>query len=101
MGTSYRDLIFNCAGGVIDGRTLLAFAPSGPPSGYLPASMLDLALDFKAVAEAGSMVGSGAIVACADNLCRLHMALNSVRFFRNESGGKEIPCRARPHTLAT
>ena len=59
MGTSYRKLIFNYAGGVIDGRTLLAFAPSGPSSGYLPASMLDLPLDFKAVADAGSMVGSG------------------------------------------
>ena len=101
MGTSYRSLIFDYAGGVIDGRTLLAFAPSGPSSGYLPASMLDLPLDFKAVADAGSMVGSGAIVVCADNRCMLDMALNSVRFFRNESCGKCVPCRVGSQKLVT
>jgi formate dehydrogenase beta subunit len=101
MGTSYRDLIFKYAEGVINGRTLLAFAPSGPSSGYLPASMLDLPLDFKAVADAGSMVGSGAIVVCADNRCMLDMALNSVRFFRNESCGKCVPCRVGSQKLVT
>ena len=101
MGTSYRSLIFDYAGGVIDGRTLLAFAPSGPSSGYLPASMLDLPLDFKAVADAGSMVGSGAIVVCADNRCMLDMALNSIRFFRNESCGKCVPCRVGSQKLVT
>ncbi len=101
MGTSYRDLIYKYAEGVIDSRTLLAFAPSGPSSGYLPASMLDLPLDFKAVADAGSMVGSGAIVVCADNRCMLDMALNSVRFFRNESCGKCVPCRVGSQKLVT
>jgi NADH:ubiquinone oxidoreductase subunit F (NADH-binding)/NADH:ubiquinone oxidoreductase subunit E len=101
MGTSYRDLIFKYAGGVVDGRRLLAFAPSGPSSGYLPASKLDLPLDFKAVADAGSMVGSGAIVVCADNRCMLDMALNSVRFFRNESCGKCVPCRVGSQKLVT
>ena len=101
MGTLYRDLIFRYAGGVADGRRLLAFAPSGPSSGYLPASMLDLPLDFKAVAEAGSMVGSGAIVVCADHRCMLDMALNSVRFFRNESCGKCVPCRVGSQKLVS
>jgi len=101
MGTSYRDLIFGNAGGMIDGRSLLSFAPSGPSSGYLPASMLDLPLNFKAVAAAGSMVGSGAIVVCADNRCMLDMALNSVRFFRNESCGKCVPCRVGSEKLVS
>ncbi len=101
MGISYRDLIFRYAGGILDGRKLLAFAPSGPSSGYLPASMLDLPLDFKAVADAGSMVGSGAIVVCADHRCMLDMALNSVRFFRNESCGKCIPCRVGSQKLVS
>jgi NADH:ubiquinone oxidoreductase subunit F (NADH-binding) len=93
MGVSYRDLIFKYAGGIVDGKRLLAFAPSGPSSGYLPASQLDLPLDFKSVAEAGSMVGSGAIVVCAEGRCMLDMAINSTRFFRNESCGKCVPCR--------
>ncbi len=93
MGTSYSDLIFQHAGGVLGQRPLLAFAPSGPSSGYLPASMVDLALDWNAVAAAGSMVGSGAIVVCAEGRCMLDMALNAVRFYRNESCGKCVPCR--------
>jgi formate dehydrogenase beta subunit len=93
MGTSMRELIFNHAGGIRGGRQLKAFAPSGPSSGYLPASMVDVRLDFKALADAGSMLGSGAIVVCDDTVCMLDMALNAVRFYRNESCGKCVPCR--------
>src|SRR5271169_56792 len=93
MGVPMREVIFNHAGGVRGGRGLKAFAPSGPSSGYLPASMVDVRLDFKALAEAGSMLGSGAIVVCDDTTCMLDMALNAVRFYRNESCGKCVPCR--------
>jgi NADH:ubiquinone oxidoreductase subunit F (NADH-binding) len=55
--------------------------------------MIDVRLDFKALAEAGSMLGSGAIVVCDDTTCMLDMALNAVRFYRNESCGKCVPCR--------
>jgi len=93
MGTPMREVLFAHAGGIRGGRDLKAFAPSGPSSGYLPASMVDVRLDFKALAEAGSMLGSGAIVACDDTTCMLDMALNAVRFYRNESCGKCVPCR--------
>jgi NADH:ubiquinone oxidoreductase subunit F (NADH-binding)/NADH:ubiquinone oxidoreductase subunit E len=93
MGTPMRDVIFHHAGGIRGGRQLKAFAPSGPSSGYLPASMVDVCLDFKALAEAGSMLGSGAIVVCDDTTCMLDMALNAARFYRNESCGKCVPCR--------
>jgi NADH:ubiquinone oxidoreductase subunit F (NADH-binding)/NADH:ubiquinone oxidoreductase subunit E len=93
MGTPMREVIFRHAGGIRGGRQLKAFAPSGPSSGYLPASMVDVRLDFKALADAGSMLGSGAIVVCDDTTCMLDMALNAVRFYRNESCGKCVPCR--------
>ena len=93
MGISYHDLLYNYSEGILDNRPLLAFAPSGPSSGYLPASMTDLPLDWNAVAAAGSMVGSGAIVVVAEGRCMLDMALNAVRFYRNESCGKCVPCR--------
>ena len=88
-----REVIFPHAGGIRGGRQLKAFAPSGPSSGYLPASMVDVRLDFKALADAGSMLGSGAIVVCDDSTCMLDMALNAVRSYRNESCGKCVPCR--------
>ena len=93
MGVTYNELIYENAGGISEGRKLLGFAPSGPSSGYLPASMATLPLDWKALADAGSMVGSGAIVVCAEGRCMLDMALNATRFYRNESCGKCVPCR--------
>ena len=93
MGTTLREAIFDHAGGVSGARALKAFAPSGPSSGYLPASAVDVALDFKALDQAGSMLGSGAIVVCAEGTCMLDMALNAQRFFKNESCGKCVPCR--------
>ena len=93
MGTPVSELIFQHAGGLPDGRRLKAFAPSGPSSGYLPASMADVHLDFKSLAAAGSMLGSGALVVCAEGTCMLDMALNATKFFRNESCGKCVPCR--------
>jgi len=93
MGTIMRDVIYGNAGGIRGGRALKAFAPSGPSSGYLPASMVDVRLDFKALADAGSMLGSGAIVVCDETTCMLDMALTAVKFYRNESCGKCVPCR--------
>jgi NADH:ubiquinone oxidoreductase subunit F (NADH-binding)/NADH:ubiquinone oxidoreductase subunit E len=93
MGATMREVIYGNAGGIRGGRGLKAFAPSGPSSGYLPASMVDLRLDFKALADAGSMLGSGAMVVCDDTTCMLDMALTAVKFYRNESCGKCVPCR--------
>jgi formate dehydrogenase beta subunit len=93
MGTPMSELIFKKAGGVRGGKKLKAFAPSGPSSGYLPASMVDVHLDFKSLADAGSMLGSGAVVVCAEGTCMLDMALSATQFFRNESCGKCVPCR--------
>ncbi len=93
MGTVASDVIVGLAGGAPSGKKLKAWAPSGPSSGYLPASMMDLRLDFKSMGAVGSMLGSGAIVVCQEGRCMLDMALSSIRFFRNESCGKCVPCR--------
>ncbi len=100
MGIPYRELIEQLAGGVAPGRTFKSFAPSGPAGGYLPARMADLPLDWNAMTQAGATVGSGAIVVCDDRACMLDMALNAVRFFRNESCGKCVPCRVGSMKLA-
>jgi formate dehydrogenase beta subunit len=94
MGTPLSEVLFHHAGGVRAGKKLKAFAPSGPSSGYLPATLVDTPLDFKAMAAVGSMLGSAAIVICAEGRCMVDMALNAVTFFRNESCGKCVPCRS-------
>ncbi len=93
MGTPVSEVLYRHAGGILGGAKLKAFAPSGPSSGYLPAKMADVRISFKALAEAGSMMGSGAIIVYAEGRCMLDNALNAVKFFRNESCGKCVPCR--------
>ena len=93
MGTPVSEVIFRHAGGLLEGMRLKAFAPSGPSAGFLPASMADVRLDFKSMADVGSMLGSGALVVFGQGTCILDMALNATRFFRNESCGKCVPCR--------
>ncbi|MEP6963792.1 MAG: NADH-ubiquinone oxidoreductase-F iron-sulfur binding region domain-containing protein, partial [Acidobacteriota bacterium] len=99
MGTPANDVILGLAGGIKDGKGFKAFAPSGPSSGYLPASLGNTQLDFKSMAAIGSMLGSGAIVVCSEDRCMLDMALNAVEFFRNESCGKCVPCRVGTQKL--
>jgi NADH:ubiquinone oxidoreductase subunit F (NADH-binding)/NADH:ubiquinone oxidoreductase subunit E len=91
-GTTVRELIEK-AGGMKDGRELLAFAPGGASSNFLPADQVDVPLDFAALQKAGSMLGSGALVVVAEGTDLLALATNVVKFFRNESCGKCVPCR--------
>ena len=99
MGTPVSELISRYAGGLPSGKKMKAFAPSGPSSGFLPAAMADVRLDFKSLADAGSMLGSGALVVFAEGTCMLDMALNATQFFRNESCGKCVPCRVGSQKL--
>jgi NADH:ubiquinone oxidoreductase subunit F (NADH-binding)/NADH:ubiquinone oxidoreductase subunit E len=91
-GTTVRELI-GIGGGVKGGRPLKAFAPGGASSPFLPAALADIPLDFAALAKAGSMLGSGAVVVVAEGTDMTALAANVVRFFRNESCGKCVPCR--------
>ena len=92
MGTTGRELI-ELAGGVSEGRSLLAFQPGGASSNFLGPEQLDVPLGFGPLAEAGSMLGSGAVVVIAEGTDLLAAATNVLRFFRNESCGKCVPCR--------
>ncbi len=92
MGTTVAELLKQC-GGVPGGAKLAAFAPGGASSNFLPAARQDVALDFQALQAAGSMLGSGAVIFVAAGRDLVELAANEVRFFRNESCGKCVPCR--------
>jgi NADH:ubiquinone oxidoreductase subunit F (NADH-binding)/NADH:ubiquinone oxidoreductase subunit E len=92
MGTTARELIAH-AGGLPEGVELGGFQPGGASSNFLGPDQLDVPLDFKPLAEAGSMLGSGAVVVMGDRTNLLAAATNVLRFFRNESCGKCVPCR--------
>ena len=101
MGTTARELL-ELAGGVSGGRPLGAIQPGGASSNFLGPGQLDVELDFGTVRDAGSMLGSGALVVMAQETDLLAAAVNVLRFFRDESCGKCVPCRvgsAKAHTM--
>jgi NADH:ubiquinone oxidoreductase subunit F (NADH-binding) len=103
MGTTARELI-ELAGGLPEGLELQAFQPGGASSNFLGPEHLDVPLDFKPLADVDSMLGSGAVVVIGDQTNLLAAATNVLRFFRNESCGKCVPCRVgsnKAHRILT
>jgi formate dehydrogenase/NADH-quinone oxidoreductase subunit F len=101
MGTTVGELI-ELAGGVTGGRAVGAVQPGGASSNFIGPEQLDLRLDFDTAARAGTMLGSGAMVVMAAGTNLLAAATNVLRFFRNESCGKCVPCRvgsAKAHQI--
>jgi formate dehydrogenase beta subunit len=96
MGTTLGELVAE-AGGVRGGAKLLAVQPGGASSNFLGPEGLDLPLDFQPLMEAGSMLGAGAVVVVAEGTDLVAAATNVLRFFRNESCGKCVPCRVGSH----
>ena len=92
MGTTVRELL-ELAGGVEGGRPLGAIQPGGASSNFIGPGELDVELDFGTLQAAGSMLGSGAMVVMAEGTDLLAAAVNVLRFFRDESCGKCVPCR--------
>jgi len=91
-GTTLRQLI-EVAGGMKDSRELLAFQPGGASTSFLPADKADVEMDWKPLQDAGSSLGSGAVVIVGEGRDMFDLARNLTAFFRNESCGKCVPCR--------
>jgi formate dehydrogenase beta subunit len=103
MGTTARELL-DLAGGVSGGRKLGAIQPGGASSNFIGPDQLDVELDFGTLQQAGSMLGSGAMVVMAEGTDLLAAAVNVLRFFRDESCGKCVPCRVgstKAHIMLT
>jgi NADH-quinone oxidoreductase subunit F len=93
MKTTLRQLIFDYAGGMPDGRKLKAVIPGGSSVPVLLPDQLDIPASFDDVAKAGSMLGSAGIIVMDDTTCMVWMARNLLHFYKHESCGKCTPCR--------
>jgi NADH-quinone oxidoreductase subunit F len=93
LGISSRELIYDLAGGPPEGREVKAWFPGGSSAPVLTADELDLPYTFEAMADAGSMLGSGAIIVADDSVSIPELALRTARFYQHESCGKCTPCR--------
>jgi NADH-quinone oxidoreductase subunit F len=93
MGITLREVIYEIGGGIKGGKAFKAVQTGGPSGGCLPASMLDLVIDFDRLSEAGSMMGSGGMIVMDEGNCMVELARYFVAFLKDESCGKCTPCR--------
>ncbi len=93
LGTPFAELL-EMAGGVRDGRPLKAVIPGGSSAPVLPGeTMLDLTMDYESIANAGSMLGSGAVIVMDDTNCMVKVLDRISYFYYEESCGQCTPCR--------
>lgn len=93
MGMSLRDIVFKIGGGIPKGKAIKAVQTGGPSGGVIPESQLDLPVDFDALDQAGSMMGSGGLIVMDEDSCMVDTARFYVEFLAHESCGKCVPCR--------
>jgi len=93
LGTPLRVLLEEFGGGVLGGKRLKAWTPGGSSTPMLTADHLDVGLDFESIAEAGSLLGTGAVMVVDEDDCVVEAARRLVEFYAHESCGKCTPCR--------
>lgn len=104
MGITLREMIYGIGGGIPDGKQLKAVQIGGPSGGCIPTSLIDLPIDYEALTEAGSMMGSGGMVVLDEGTCMVDVARYFMEFLEEESCGKCFSCRKgtqRMHELLT
>ena len=92
-GITIRELIEEYCGGLLPGHEFYGYFPGGASGGILPASLDDIPLDFDTLQAHGCFIGSAAVVVLSDQDSARALALNAMRFFRDESCGQCTPCR--------
>lgn len=93
LGMSLRKVIYEIGGGIPNGKEFKAAQTGGPSGGCLPKELLDLPIDYEALAKAGSIMGSGGLVIMDDTTCMVDLARYFLTFTQSESCGKCVPCR--------
>ena len=93
LGVTMRELIFDFAGGMHEGRTFKAVCPGGTSTPMLTPEHLDIAMDYDTVTANGSFLGPAAMHVMDDTVSIPHAIARMSRFYRHESCGKCTPCR--------
>jgi len=94
LGTPLMDIIEKTCGGMLDGMELKAVIPGGSSTPILTADECrGLTMDYEALAEAGSMLGSGAVIVIGERTCLVNTLKTLTHFYAHESCGQCTPCR--------
>ncbi|AKN31188.1 NADH dehydrogenase [Clostridium carboxidivorans P7] len=93
MGTTLREIIYDIGGGIKNGRKFKSVQTGGPSGGCIPASNLDIPIDYESLTSIGSMMGSGGMIVMDEDNCMVDIAKFYLEFTVEESCGKCTPCR--------
>lgn len=93
LGVTVRDLVYGCARGVPGDRSIKAIIPGGTSTPMVPASALDMKMDYDSPKEYGTMLGSTGVIILDDTVCIPCAVARMMEFYNHESCGKCTPCR--------
>jgi NADH-quinone oxidoreductase subunit F len=93
MGTPIREILEHHAGGMRDGYAFRGLLPGGASTDFLVEEHLDLPMDYAAIGNAGSRLGTGTMIVMDDSVCPVDLSRNLQHFFAQESCGFCTPCR--------
>ena len=93
MGTTLRTVIEDIGVGIPNGKKFKAAQTGGPSGGCIPASLIDVPIDYENLAAIGSIMGSGGLIVMDENNCMVDIAKFFLEFTKDESCGKCTPCR--------
>jgi len=93
MGIALREIVYDIGGGIPGNKSLKAVQTGGPSGGFIPASLIDLPVDYESLTQTGSIMGSGGMVVIDEDTCMVEMTRFFLTFTQAESCGKCIPCR--------
>ncbi|NLF01662.1 MAG: NADH-quinone oxidoreductase subunit NuoF, partial [Anaerolineales bacterium] len=93
FGITLREIVYDVAGGIKGDKPFKAVQTGGPMGGCIPASQLDLPVDYASLTAAGSIMGSGGMIVMDEDTCMVDIARFFMEFIQDESCGKCVPCR--------
>ena len=99
MGMPLREIIYDIAGGIPDGKAFKAAQTGGPSGGCIPAELLDITVDYESLVKAGSIMGSGGMIVMDETSNMVDVARFFMEFCMTESCGKCVPCRVGTYEM--
>ncbi len=93
MGTPLRTIIEDIGGGIPNGKKFKAVQTGGPSGGCIPASLMDIPVEYDTLTSVGAMMGSGGMIVLDEDNCMVDIARFFLDFTVDESCGKCTPCR--------
>jgi NADH-quinone oxidoreductase subunit F len=97
FGVTLRHLLFDLAGGLLQGRKLQAVLMGGAAGAFAVEKDLDVILSFENLSAAGLPLGSGAVMVFDDSADMGDVLKRLAHFFADESCGKCYPCQLGAH----